>query len=89
MVVAAGDTVRVPPATGVTEPMPWLMLTDVALVVDQLSVLDCPVRMVCGEAESVTVGVCALATPARSIVTTTVNTLLQRESVKLIRARHS
>ena len=47
---------RVPDATGVTAPIPWLMVADVALVVVQLSVLDCPAVMDCGDALNVTVG---------------------------------
>ena len=38
-----GETVRDPDATGVTEPMPWLMEKEFALVVVQERVEDEPV----------------------------------------------
>ena len=53
--MAPGDTARVPDPTGVTEPIPWLMLTEVALVDVHESVDDWPVIIDVGDAESVTV----------------------------------
>ena len=55
VVVVAGDTGRVPDATGVTEPIPWLMLTEVALADVHDSVDDWPAAIDAGDAESVTV----------------------------------
>ena len=55
MVVAPGDTDRVP--LEVTVPIDWLMLTLVAFVELQVSVLELPVVIVAGDALSVTVGI--------------------------------
>ena len=54
MVVAVGDTLRVPDAA--TVPIPWLMLTVVALVVLQLKVADWPLAIEVGDALNVAVG---------------------------------
>jgi hypothetical protein len=54
VVVAAGETLRVPEAA--TVPMPWLMLTDVALVVDQVRVDAAPEVIDAGDAVSDAVG---------------------------------
>ena len=56
--MAVGLTDLVPDA--VTVPMPWLMETLVAFVLDQVSVDAAPDVMVAGEALSVTVGSAAL-----------------------------
>jgi hypothetical protein len=52
--VTVGDTWIEP--LGLTEPMPWSIMQDVALVEDQVRVEDAPVTMVAGLAEMLTVG---------------------------------
>ena len=52
--MAGGDTLRVPDA--LTVPIPWLMLTVVALVLDHVSVDDWPDAIDVGAALNVTVG---------------------------------
>ena len=54
VVVAVGDTLRLPDAA--TVPIPWLMVTDVAFAVLHVSVDDCPELMVVGDADSEAVG---------------------------------
>ena len=56
VVITVGEIVREPEATGVTEPMLWLIENDVALDVVQESVEDEPVWMEDGEAVSAQVG---------------------------------
>src|SRR5262245_50561185 len=55
VVFAAGETLRVPDAA--TVPMPWSMLTVVALAVDQVNVDAAPIVIDVGDAESVAVGI--------------------------------
>ena len=52
--MAAGDTLVVP--AGDTVPTPWLIVIDVALVVDHVSVAALPATIETGDATSVAVG---------------------------------
>lgn len=54
--MVVGDTERVPPGTGVTAPIPWLIENAVAFVVDHVSVDELPCATVDGFAESAQVG---------------------------------
>ena len=54
--VKIGETEVEPAATGVTEPIPWSMETEVAFVVVQESVEEDPVWIAVGLATSVQVG---------------------------------
>ncbi len=56
VVVAVGETTRVPLGTGVTEPMPWLIEKETAFVVVHVSVELLPSTMVTGFEERVQVG---------------------------------
>ena len=65
VVVADGETLRVPDA--LTVPTPWLMLTLVALVLDHVNVDDWPPAIEVGDALNVTVGGATTVTVAVAV----------------------